>query len=100
MAQMSKDLNTHREGCQVLKMAAVGDIIRVANQLGRTPTNQEYSARRSLLLPSWSLLEIVVFDTWNDALAECRLQPVRAKKQPKKPEGSNPALIRITKMIK
>lgn len=86
------ELNVHREGCQILKMAAMGDIIRVANLLGRTPTNQEYSARRSMALPSWSMLSLVVFDTWNNALTECRLELVRAKKKPRKPANSNPAL--------
>lgn len=92
MAHTSKDLNLHREGCQVLKLVAIGDIIRVANLIGRTPTNQEYNAHRCPLLPSWSLLEIVVFDTWNSALVECRLPLIRAKKQPRKAENSNPAL--------
>lgn len=82
----------HREGCQVLKLAAIGDIIRVANMLGRTPTNQEYNANKSALLPSWSLLSIVVFDAWNDAIAECRLDYVRTPKAPRK-RANNPPLV-------
>jgi len=92
MASTSKELNLHREGCQVLKLAAIGDIIRVANQLGRTPTNQEYNANRSQNLPSWSLLSIVVFDSWNDAIAECRLDHVRAMNMPRK-RSNNPSLV-------
>ena len=86
------ELNIHRERCQILRMAVIGDIIRVANRLGRTPTNQEYNAYRSLELPAWSLLSIVVFSTWNDALTECRLPLIRAKKQPRKETVANPAL--------
>lgn len=92
MAHTSRDLNLHREGCQVLKMAAIGDIIRVANLLGRTPTNAEYNAHRSDLLPSWSLLAIVVFDSWNDALTECRLPLVVGKKTPRNGKGFNKAI--------
>lgn len=86
------ELNIHREDCQILRMAVIGDIIRVANQLGRTPTNQEYNTYRSLELPAWSLLSIILFCTWNDALTECRLPLIRVRKQPKKEAVVNPAL--------
>jgi hypothetical protein len=93
IADTTRDLNIHREGCQLLKMAAVGDIIRVANLLGRTPTHREYNTRRSPSIPSWSLLAITIFDTWSGALAECRLPPVRDRTQTRNINRSfNPAI--------
>lgn len=70
-------LNRHRAECTLLRVAAIGDIIRVANLLGRTPTNAEYCQHRCTDLPGWSTLCTHVFDTWTDAVDEARLKPLQ-----------------------
>ena len=80
-ALSSYDLNMHRESCQILKCAIVGDIIRVANQLDKTPTHAEYLEAKSKHLPPWSVINATVFDSWNDAVAEARLPITRKTKQ-------------------
>lgn len=81
MTDNSLDLNLHREGCQILRLALIGDIIRVANELDKTPTYEEYAAMKSHALPSWTVITATVFDTWRDMIAEARLPRCQNKRK-------------------
>lgn len=71
----------HREQCQLLRVAIIGDIRRVANGLGRTPTRKEYEESRLSQLPGWTTVE-PIFDSWNQAVIEAGLNVTRVRKQP------------------
>lgn len=70
----------HREQCQLLHVAIIGDIRRVANILGRTPTRKEYEQNRLPQLPGWTTVE-PIFDSWNSAIMEAGLNVTRVRKQ-------------------
>lgn len=67
--------NVHRSTCVLLRTAIVGDVVRVANLLGKTPTIKEYVALRLDSLPSWSTANQLIFDSWNELITEARLTP-------------------------
>lgn len=69
----------HREQCQLLRVAIIGDIRRVANGLGRTPTRKEYEQNRLAQLPGWTTVE-PIFDSWNQAVIEAGLNVTRVRK--------------------
>lgn len=81
IASSQSELSIHRQQCELLKAAIIGDVIRVANELEKTPTVEEYQQRRLKLLPSWSTITIEVFDTWYELLIEARLRPMRAQRR-------------------
>lgn len=88
VARDRQALIVHRQDCQLMRCAYLGDIRRVANMIGRTPTQQEYSSHRCKLLPGWSNCGDTIFLTWNDAIIETGLTPTR------KTIGSEYAIIR------
>lgn len=77
VAASHADHAMHRQSCQLLRCAIVGDILRVADHLKRTPTVKDYIALHNPLLPSWSVLSVDIFDSWEDALTEAHLVPNR-----------------------
>jgi len=66
----------HRQECQLLRYAIIGDIIRVANMLNRTPTYLEYQERRSKALPGMTIIVNEIFESWGAAVIEARLKPI------------------------
>lgn len=79
VAASHADHTIHRQTCRLLRCAIVGDIMRVADYLGRAPMVKEYVALHDPLLPSWSVLSTDIFDSWDDALTEARLLPRKQK---------------------
>lgn len=72
-------MHIHYPDCTFLKMLFIGDIIRVANKINRTPTCAEYQRWYYAGLPSFTTLQKHgVFERWNEAVEYTRL-PKRRK---------------------
>lgn len=69
--------NDHRATCQLLRVAIIGDIVRVSRLLGRTPAVSDYEYRRLPEMPSVSTItsQLGIFRRWNDAVTEAGLTP-------------------------
>jgi hypothetical protein len=71
------EFSDHRQQCDLIRIAFVGDIRRVGNLLHRTPTQMEYIAHRCDMLPGWTTVGMIIFDSWSSAVVEAGFKPTR-----------------------